>query len=72
MYSFNPMNGKLSKGMNENDMRLPYEIKQMFVLNQMNDHFLRPLVVMDKDSKVANIWRVVLLIICDFMMADQL
>ena len=51
--SLNPITGELVKGMTSKDMLLNYEIFQISHLSQMNNHFLRPLIIMDKKLKVS-------------------
>ena len=52
IYVFNPISGAPTEGTPFAGEVLPYNVLQVTMLNQMNDHFLHPLLLLDKDFKV--------------------
>ena len=52
IYVFNPISGSPTEGTPFTGEVLPYNVLQVTMMNQMDDHFLHPLLLLDKDFKV--------------------
>ena len=52
IYSFDPITGEKVEGMPDHGLRQSYKLKQATLLSQMNDKFIRPLLVMDTQQNV--------------------
>ena len=52
IYVFNPISGAPTEGTPFTGEVLPYNVLQVTMMNQMDDHFLHPLLLLDKDFKV--------------------
>lgn len=52
VYYFNPLTGQASKGESKEGLILDYHIKQAFITNTADSHFLKPLVVLDHENKL--------------------
>ena len=52
IYVFNPISGAPTDGTPVAGEVLPFTLLQVTMLNQMDDHFLHPLLMLDRDLKV--------------------
>jgi hypothetical protein len=52
MYQFHPVSGTAQDDTPPGGQVLNYRINQMMMLSQMDEHFLRPILVLDTDLKV--------------------
>ena len=53
IYTFNPISGAATEGTPAQGQVLPYRVLQVTMLHHMDDHFLHPLLLLDKESKVS-------------------
>ena len=51
MYEFHPVSGAPQEDMPPNGHILSYKVRQMMMLSQMDEQFLRPIVILDTDLK---------------------
>ena len=49
---FNPLNGEKLKEHQNDDLILDFKIKQVYLANIANNHFLKPLIILDSQNKV--------------------
>ncbi len=49
---FNPLNGLKIKEYQKNDLILDFKVKQVYLANVADNHFLKPLVLLDNENKI--------------------
>ena len=52
VFFFNPLTGKVSKDFAKEGLVLDYEVKQAFLFNLHDSHFLKPLVLFDTENRI--------------------
>ena len=52
VFVFNPITGKPVKNMPPGGEVINYDVKQVMLLSQMDDHYLRPIVLLDTNLQV--------------------
>ena len=54
LFAFNPISGQAVDNAPPGGEQLNYNVLQVTMTTQMDDHFLRPLLILDKDQQVSN------------------